>query len=94
MVITGVKSGQHCSICLVPSDERENLEAKWPLRTHNSTQQQIERQHAGLEAKDSKDWVHPVKNFAWRHELVNIHEAMIVDVLHQLLKEMVMHLLR
>ena len=35
-----------------------------------------------------------MKSFAWRHELINIHETMMVDVLHQLLKKMVMHLLR
>ncbi|MCJ1470748.1 hypothetical protein MMC07_009395 [Pseudocyphellaria aurata] len=41
MMITGVKSGQHCSICEVPSDERQNLAKKWPTRTHNWTRQQI-----------------------------------------------------
>jgi hypothetical protein len=33
-LITGVKSGQHCSICTVPSNERENLTKVWPARTH------------------------------------------------------------
>ena len=43
--------------------------------------------------KDSDSWVHDVHNFAWGHQLVNIHKAMMVDVLHQLMKGMVMHLI-
>ena len=47
----------------------------------------------GLVPKTDEDWVHLVKNFAWDHQLVNIYETLIVDMLHQLLKGMVMHLL-
>ena len=43
--------------------------------------------------KTDKDWVHLVKNFAWDHQLVNIHETLMIDVLYQLLKGMVIHLL-
>ena len=66
MVITGVKSGQHCPMCLVPSKEQEDLETKWAPRTHNSTQQQIDaqRQCANWVRKSDKDWVHDVTNFA------------------------------
>ena len=80
-------------MCQVPSDERENLVKKWPPRTHDLTQQQIRRQQTCLVLKTDKEWVHNMKNFAWSHQLVNIHETMMVDVLHQLLKRMVMHLL-
>ena len=38
------------------------------------------------------DWVHDVENFAWSHPYVNIHAAMMVDILHQLLKGVFMHL--
>jgi hypothetical protein len=34
-------------------------------------------------------WVLPINNFAWNHYLVNIHEIMHVDILHQLLKGIV-----
>jgi hypothetical protein len=34
-----------------------------------------------------------VTSFAWKQSYLNIHDAMIVDILHQLLKGIVMHLL-
>lgn len=37
--------------------------------------------------------VHAVINFAWKHYWVNIHSAMMVDILHQLLKGIVKRLL-
>jgi hypothetical protein len=38
-LITRVKSGQYYSICIVPSDKRENLTKVWLVRTHQSIQQ-------------------------------------------------------
>ena len=38
-------------------------------------------------------WVHDVNNFAWYHPHVNIHEAMMVDILHQLMKGIVMYMI-
>ena len=32
-------------------------------------------------------------NFAWKHQLVNIHGVMIVDILHQLLKGIIMNMI-
>ncbi|KAI9750296.1 MAG: hypothetical protein M4579_006529 [Chaenotheca gracillima] len=93
VLITGIKSGRHCSICQVPPDERENLCQEWPKRTHESTQLQIATQSNQRRARGDDTWIHPVANFAWRHHHVNIHGGMMVDVLHQLLKGVVMHLI-
>jgi hypothetical protein len=92
-LITGVKSLQHCTICNVAPKKRENLEAEWQFRTHKSTRAQISRQEKEGTPQTDANWVHPFKNFAWDHYLLNIHKAMMVDVLHQLLKGMIMHLL-
>jgi len=35
-----------------------------------------------------------VWNFVWKHELVNIHVIMMIDILHQLLKSTVMYLIQ
>jgi hypothetical protein len=102
VVITGVKSGQHCTICLVLPNERENLMGgPWPLRTHKGTKQQIKCQaDAKLEGQKPNEikagqwYVHPVDNFAWEHKYVNIHETMMVDNLHQLLKGIMSHLVK
>lgn len=93
-LITGVKMNQHCTICQVPPQERENLDGSWPLRTHQSTKTQISRQQRGDIPDNDTAWVHPVKNFAWSHHLVNIHETMMIDILHQLLKGTVTYLVR
>jgi len=34
-----------------------------------------------------------VKNFAWSHMFVNIHETMMINVLHQLLKRIISYLM-
>ena len=93
VVITGIKSGMQCSMCQVPPNERENLCKKWPKRTHERTLSQLALQ-------DTEDWikenglkhpdcVHPMRNFAWNYSFVNIHECMMLDILHQLLKGVV-----
>jgi hypothetical protein len=43
VLIMGIKKAQHCSMCIVPLNERENLTKKWDDRTHEHTQQQIYR---------------------------------------------------
>ena len=94
VLITGVKSNRHCPICTVPPNERENITKQWPLRTHEDTQAQINRQGTEKVPREDDSWVHPVQNFAWDQPLVNIHTSMTVDILHQLLKGIVMHLLQ
>ncbi len=93
VVITGIKSSMQCSMCQVPPNERENLCKKWPKRTHEHTMSQLALQ-------DPEDWieenrlrhpncVHSMRNFAWNHSFVNIHECMTLNILQQLLKEVV-----
>jgi Plavaka transposase len=99
VLITGIKSGQHCAICQVAPKERHRLcQQPSPLRTHQSMQAQIEKQRQirrknvtsydrTADGKiDKSMWVHERHNFAWRHHLVNIHEILHIDILHQLLK--------
>jgi hypothetical protein len=93
VLITGIKKAQHCSVCTVPPHERENLTKQWDDRTHELTQQQIYRQRQTGLAKTDDTWVHDVENFAWKHPYVNIHKAMMIDVLHQLLKGITMYLI-
>jgi len=33
--------------------------------------------------------IHPITNFAWRHDLVNIYECMMMDILYQFYKGLV-----
>src|SRR5580692_8117173 len=93
VLITGIKKAQHCSVCTVPPHERENLTKQWYDRTHELTQQQIYRQRQTGLAKTDDTWGHDVENFAWKHPYVNIHKAMMIDVLHQLLKGITMYLI-
>jgi hypothetical protein len=74
-------------------DERENLKKKWSYRTHESIKRQIRHQRKREIAKRKNDWIHEVKNFVWKHNLINIHEIMMMNILHQLMKKMIMHLL-
>ncbi len=38
-------------------------------------------------------WIHSVKNFAWSHMFINIHETMMINMLHQLLKRIISYLM-
>lgn len=93
-LITGIKNSRHCSVCLVPPEERGDLTKQWSFRTHRQTQTQIgdQQKRSGKALAGEMD-VHMVDNFAWKHPHVNIHSAMMVDILHQLLKGIVMRLL-
>jgi hypothetical protein len=96
VLLTGVKSGRHCTVCQVPPSERENLQIRWPKRTHEYTQQLIawQRQNPSDISKEEKAMmVHDVGCFAWSHPYTNIHTAMMVDMLHQLLKGVIHYLI-
>src|SRR6266436_1200354 len=93
VLITGIKKAQHCSICTVAPHERENLTEQWDDRTHELTQQQISHQRQTGLLKTNDTWVHDIENFAWKHPYLNIHKAMMVDILHQLLKGIAMYLI-
>ena len=93
VLITGIKKAQHCSICTVPLHKRENLTKQRDDRTHELTQQQIScQQQIGL-AKTDDTWIYDVENFAWKHPYLNIHKAMMIDVLHQLFESITMYLI-
>jgi hypothetical protein len=44
--------------------------------------------------KGDPSWVHPTENFSWAHPYTNIHQAMMMDILHQLYKGVVDHMNR
>jgi hypothetical protein len=56
-------------------------------------QEQIARQRQSGLAKTDDTWVHDVENFTWKYPNLNIHKAMMIDVLHQLLKGITMYLI-
>ncbi len=80
-------------MCQVPPKEHKNLCKTWALKTHENTRAQIALQEIEEWIEDHShrdlDCVHSMENFAWNHLFVNIHECMILDILHQLLKRMV-----
>jgi hypothetical protein len=138
VLITGVKSGKHCTICQVPPDQREKLQSHWPFRSHEYTLARIRKQKAQRtlpdsppidsdpDAEDSEGDaigsdsgvneerslharpayttnnnnddtamdIHIIRNFAWYHEHLNVHRAQFVDILHQLLKGIIMAVLK
>jgi hypothetical protein len=66
----------------------------WEPRTHAGTIAQLGHQKKfSIESSDD-NWIHPIRNFAWNHYLINIHQSMMVDILHQLLKGAVMDVVR
>lgn len=95
-LITGVKNLKHCTVCQVRPGDRENLCKDSPIRSHKATKDQIRRQQRrdlGASAKMTGEMdVHLVSNFAWNHPFVNIHTTLMPDILHQLLKGVVEHL--
>jgi hypothetical protein len=93
ILITNIKNEQQCSICQMSFDKRENFKKKWSYRTHEFIKRQIRHQRKREITKSENDWVHEMKNFVWKHNLINIHEIMMMNILHQLMKKMIMHLL-
>ena len=92
VTLTGIKSGRKCSTCHIHTNERHDLttaiQRPWPFRTHQSTKDQIRMQQEGCDTdkKDDSDYIRPFRNFAWGHNLSNIHKMMAPDFLHQVLK--------
>ena len=66
---------------------------QWDHRTHELTQHQTSCQWQTGLAKTDDTWVHNVENIAWKYPYLNIHSAMMVDPLHQLLKGIAMYLI-
>ena len=117
VLITGVKKGRECPICVVPPDKREDLEQRWEKRTHETSQRkpapeadEPDRYYGDSEMEEAREdsnddqvtnnghdqgvaWAYNDENFAWKHDHVNVHETMMLDGLHQLLKGTVDHLL-
>jgi hypothetical protein len=92
VLIIDIKSEQQCAVCHVSSKKRKNLQDKWFLRTHESTKRQIQKKRITLVNQKDDDWMHDMINFAWNHHLINIHETIMMNMLHQLYKRMIMHL--
>ncbi len=84
VLITNIKSEVHCSICTVSSRRRQDLMTKWSSRTHEYTKTQLERQQKEQFKSMHSNWIYFVKNFAWKHDLLNIHKEMMINILHQL----------
>ena len=97
VVLTGVKSGQHCTMCHVPPHERGDLlstmSGKWPRRTHKSTIEQLKRQQNLQLDRSDPEYIRPIQNFAWSHYIADIHAMMAPDLLHQLYKGVTEHLM-
>jgi len=93
VLITDIKMNQQCFICQVSSHERENLNKTWSIQTHVFTKNQQRQQRKNNMIENNFAWIHSVKNFAWSHMFVNIHETMIINVLHQLLKKIISYLM-
>jgi hypothetical protein len=93
ILITNIKNDQYCIICQISFDERENLKKKWSTRTHDFIQFQIQRQRRNHIIKIDEQWDHEMTNFAWKYSLINTHQTMMMNFLHQLFKTMIMHLL-
>lgn len=92
-MITKIKKNHYCSICLVSLDERENSIRTWKSQTHEYICQMIETQRKDSDLVKDSMIIHDLKNFVWHHHLVNVHTILIVDILHQLLKKIIMRLI-
>jgi hypothetical protein len=90
-IITGVKYNQQYTICHVLSNERAKLIRTWRKRTHGIIKTQLNDQTRNKTSKTNNKWLHPIENFAWAHSTVNIYQAIMVDILYQLLKGLVMN---
>ncbi len=93
VLITDIKMNQQCSICQVSSHERENLDKTWSIQMHAFTRNQQRQQRKNNIIENDFAWIHSVKNFAWSHMFINIHETMMINMLHQLLKKIILYLM-
>jgi hypothetical protein len=95
VLITGVKSGKHCTRCKVLPSNREILTGQvFEWRDELYTREQQRRQVENNTAKEDGSWVHPVACFAWKHPFFNVHRSLATDILHLLLKGVLMHMMR
>ncbi len=93
ILIMSIKKNQQYSICQIFFQKRENLMNIWQSCTHQFTQRQIQQQKKDDISKKNSIWVHFIHNFAWSHYMINIHECMMINILHQLLKDTVIYML-
>ena len=95
-MIIRVKSERHCLICTVLSNDCENLLTVWNWCTHQYTHNQLNQQWQewstmSIKKQDEIMYVHKLDNFVWKHLLMNIHDIMQMNILHQLLKDVLDH---
>jgi len=88
-----IKKNQQCFICQILSQKRENFMSIWQSCIHQFTQRQIWQQKKDDISKKNSIWIHFIRNFAWSHYMINIHECMMIDILHQLLKDTIIYML-
>ncbi len=83
VIITGVKAGQFVPFVKF-HPENERIWKETGHRTHEATAD-VKYDTRRLETFDKTDdnSVHGIKNLAWNQDLVNIHETMMMGVLHQ-----------
>ncbi len=93
ILITSIKKNQQCFIYQILSQKRENLMNIWQSCIHQFTQRQIQQQKKDDISKKNSIWIHFICNFAWSHYMINIHKCMMIDILHQLLKDTVIYML-
>ncbi len=82
VLITDIKMNQQCSICQVSSHERKNLNKTWSIQMHAFIKNQQRQQRKNNMIENNFAWIHSVKNFAWSHMFINIHETMMINMLH------------
>ncbi len=93
VLITYIKMNQQCFICQVSFHEHKNLNKTWLIQTYAFTKNQQRQQRKNNMIENDSAWIHSVKNFAWSHMFINIHETMIINVLHQLFKKIISYLM-
>ena len=92
IMIAEIKNDQQCSICRIWSGKHKNLaDRSHFFQNHNFMQEQIHKQQRNSREYSSthSDWVQFWDNFAWKHDLVNIHNEIMINKLHQLYKSIV-----
>ncbi len=92
-LITDIKMNQQCFIYQVSSHEHENLNKTWSIQMHVFTKNQQKQQRKNNIIKNDFAWIHSMKNFAWSQTFINIHEIMMINMLHQLLKRIILYLM-
>lgn len=97
ILITKMKSDQHCIVYIVSSNQRENLLQRfncriyWYIKKLIAHQWRIRKQK--IEKQNESMYVHDHHNFAWDHHLINIHVIIQMNLLHQMLKRLINYLI-